>query len=117
MDQPPVTEIVEQSVDQHQHTGLVRTDVHCHNCSKGFIAELDYSLNGEQVAECPSCGHHHYRKIENGKITEARWSSDNRKPDDTTIKCRNVWKHDVLKMKTSTASAFIRNRWLNFGRD
>ncbi len=113
MDQPAE---VAQTVDQHQHEGLVRTDIHCHNCSKGFIAELDYSINGEHVAECAYCGHHHYRTIKDGRITEQRWGSDNRPQNSDIIKCRNVWKHDVLAMKTTTASAFIRNRWLNFGR-
>lgn len=114
MDQPPV---IEQTVDQHQHQGRVRTDVHCHNCSKGFIAELDYDLNGEHVAVCPYCGHDHYRTITKGKITEQRWGSDPRVQNTDVIKCRHVWKHDVLRMKTSTASEFIRNRWLNHGRE
>lgn len=106
---------MEGSVSEHVQSGPVRTDLHCHNCSRGFIAELDFDIDGEHVVECPHCGHYHYRKIEKGRITESRWSSDNRPPNDESIRCRRVWKHDVLKMKTSSASAFIRNRWLNFG--
>lgn len=96
-----------------QHEGEVRTDMHCHACSKGFIALLDYRIENNQIIECPNCGHSHYRKVENGVVTEIRHGSDNDAPP---VKCRRTWKHDSLKMKTTTASEFIRNRWLNFGQ-
>jgi len=91
---------------------VVRTDMNCTNCSKNFIAELDHSVDGNHIVECPYCGHEHCRVIEDGKITGDRWSTRHQKAD--TDKKR-VWKHNVLPMKTSTASSFIREKWLNFG--
>lgn len=88
----------------------VRTDLHCTECSKNFVAQLDFSLDGNHVVECPYCGHEHYRVITDGKVTEARWRSGlptNKVPN------RCVWKHDSQPMITSTASVFIRDRWLN----
>ncbi|MDO8683953.1 MAG: hypothetical protein Q7N50_10785 [Armatimonadota bacterium] len=90
-----------------------KTTMDCHECSKQFVALLDYTLSGNHVVECPHCGHEHCRVIEGGKITEDRWSS--RFGSDKTrdgIKARRVWKHDVLPMQASSASEFIRQRWL-----
>lgn len=89
-----------------------KTIFNCTECSKQVVALLDYSINGNHIIECPHCGHEHCRVIENGKITEDRWSS--RYGDDKTraIKPRRVWKHNVLQAKTTSASEFIRQRWL-----
>lgn len=86
--------------------------MHCHNCHKGFLALLDHDIEGKHVVECPHCGHFHYRVITAGKVTEERHGSG---PEEPAHRCRRVWKHNVLAMKTTTASEFIRNRWLNFG--
>jgi DNA-directed RNA polymerase subunit RPC12/RpoP len=91
--------------------GRQRTEMHCHNCSKQFVAELDFDINGEHVIECPHCGHEHWRKIENGKITSARWGRGGN--DGTAVSKATVWKSSVIAAQTSTVSAFIRERWLN----
>jgi DNA-directed RNA polymerase subunit RPC12/RpoP len=91
--------------------GLQRTECHCHNCSKQFIAELDFDINGEHVIECPHCGHEHWRKIHNGKITEARWGSGGN--NGKAVSKATVWKSNLIQAQTSTVSAFIRERWLN----
>lgn len=93
-----------------QGTGPVRTDMHCHQCSKGFVAELDFSLNGNHVVECPRCGHEHCRVIKDGKITGDRWDS---RMDRVDVAQRCVWKADDRPVQTSIAAAFIRDRWLN----
>ena len=93
--------------------GEVRTDMHCHNCSKGFLALLDHTIAGNQIIECPHCGHKHYRKVVDGKVTEARHGSDS---SGDGVKCRRVWKHDVLLMKSTSACEYIRNRWLNLAQ-
>lgn len=90
--------------------GPTRTDMHCHNCSKGFIAELDFSINGKHVVECPRCGHEHFRVITNGEITGDRWGSGAEGP---IHKGRSFWKSSVLPAQTSTAAQFLRDRWLN----
>jgi hypothetical protein len=101
------------STDPLVHSGPTKTDMHCHNCSLGFIALLDYSITGNHIVECPHCGHGHCRVIVGGKITGERWDStygDDK--DKVGIKARRVWKHNVLKMQTSSASEFLRSRWL-----
>lgn len=92
--------------------GVQRTDMHCHNCSKNFVAELDFDVNGEHVIECAHCGHEHLRTIKDGKITADRWGSSN-DGNSKRIKARSVWKSSVIKAETSSVSAFIRDRWLN----
>lgn len=89
--------------------GKARTDMHCHGCGKGFIAELDFSVSGNHVVECPRCGHEHCRVIEDGMITGERW--DSRYGE--AVQGRSFWKSDVLPAQTSTASAFLRDLWLN----
>lgn len=103
-----------KSDDPLVHEGEVRTVLDCHDCSKDFIALLDYSVIGNHVIECPHCGHSHCRVIENGKVTGDRWDSryGNDKTRDAT-KPRRVWKSNVLAAETSSASEFIRGRWMD----
>lgn len=96
-----------------KRSGSVRTDMDCHECSKRFIAELDHDIDGNHTIECPWCGHGHCRVIKDGVVTGDRWSSTVGKG----VECRRVWKHNELEIKTSVTCAFIRDRWLNAGRD
>ena len=89
-----------------------RTDMYCTECSKSFIAELDYAIDGNHVVECPYCSHEHCRVIKGGKVTGDRWESRMQRVD---VDTRRVWKHNVLQMKTSTACSFIREKWINLG--
>jgi DNA-directed RNA polymerase subunit RPC12/RpoP len=52
-----------------------RSNVHCTNCGREFIATLDLSLNGNHIIECPHCQHEHYRVVKDGVVTEERWGS------------------------------------------
>lgn len=92
--------------------GLQRTEIHCHSCSKNFVAELDLDINGDHVIECAHCGHEHMRTVKDGKITEARWGTA---PDSNTTRVngRSVWKSSVIQAKTSSVAHFLRERWLN----
>ena len=92
--------------------GLQRTEMYCHNCSKNFIAELDFNINGNHIIECAHCGHEHCRTIKEGKITSDRWS-DHNNVDTIVVNKRSVWKSTVIQAKSSTVSAFLRERWLN----
>lgn len=114
---PPV-ERKPANVDPDHKEGLVRTDMYCHHCSKNFIAELNFDIDGNHIIGCPHCGHEHCRVIKRGYITGDRWDGRN----DNTIQAREirVWKSDVLKAKTSSTAEhirnqFLRNRWLNLG--
>lgn len=93
---------------------LTRSDMHCTECNKLFIASLDMALDGNHIIECPYCRHEHCRVVDGGKVTEERWSSRHQRVD---VPARRVWKSDKQPIATSTASAFIRDRWLNFGND
>lgn len=84
--------------------------MNCTNCSKQFIALLDFGLDGNHVVECPYCGHQHCRVIKNGEVTEDRWSSRLQRVD---VDKRCVWKADSRPIVTTTAAAFIRDAWLN----
>lgn len=101
------------STDHLTHNKETKTVMHCHECSKQFVALLDYGVAGNHIIECAHCGHEHCRVIEHGRITEERWSSRHGSDKDRDgIKVRRVWKHDVLPAQTSSASEFIRQRWL-----
>lgn len=89
---------------------MTRTDMYCTECHRNFIARLDMSLDGNHVVECPHCGHEHCRVIRNGTVTGDRWDSRMQRID---VDRRSVWKSDSQPVVTSTASAFIRDRWLN----
>lgn len=92
-----------------------RTDFSCTECRKQIIALLDYRIDGNHIVECPHCGHEHCRVIEKGKITEDRWSSRHGTDKERDgIRARRVWKAstNVLQMQTSSASEFMRQRWL-----
>lgn len=101
-------------VPEEKQEGETRTDMTCTECGKLFIALIDFSLNGNHIIECPHCGHEHCRVVTDGRITEDRWASrygsDNSRDG---IRARRVWKHSVLKMEASSASEFIRQKWLN----
>lgn len=104
---------MEGDIAQHKHAGLVRTDMNCTNCQKNFIAEIDHDVNGDYIIHCPHCDHQHYRTIKDGVMTETRWGSDN---GQERTKLVRTWKHPKLEARTTTASEFIRHRWLNFGK-
>lgn len=104
---------MQKTTDHLTHDKETKTVLDCHECSKQFVALLDYTVNGNHVIECAHCGHEHCRVIENGTITGERWSS--RHGDDRTRDAhrpRRVWKADALPARTSSAAEFIRQRWL-----
>jgi DNA-directed RNA polymerase subunit RPC12/RpoP len=97
--------------DARPGDGLQRTSIYCHSCSKTFLARVDTDIEGNHEIECPHCAHLHYRKIEQGKVTEGRWQNDSSKT--IRVDKRNVWKHNDLRVETSTAAAFLIDRWFN----
>lgn len=101
------------STEQLKFDGPTRTDLDCHECSKTFIAELDYSIDGNHIIECPHCGHEHCRVITGGKVTGDRWSSrTGGDKDKDGIRVRRTWKSNVIQATTNAASSFLRQRWL-----
>ncbi len=53
---------------------IERQELYCHGCEQYVQFDVDTSLNGNHVLNCPRCGHRHYRLVENGRITGIRWS-------------------------------------------
>lgn len=101
------------STEELKYDKPTKTVLDCHECSKQFVALLDYSITGNHIIECANCGHEHCRVITDGKVTGDRWSSRHGSDKDRDgIKARRVWKHDVLPAKTTAVSEFIRQRWL-----
>jgi DNA-directed RNA polymerase subunit RPC12/RpoP len=97
--------------DPLHHDGPHRTDMECTECGKTFRAELDYSVNGNHVVECPYCAHEHCRVIVGGRVTGERWDTRHQRVD---VPARHVWKSNVTPgAQTSTAAWFIRERWAN----
>lgn len=103
----------DESLDPFKQEGRVKTDMHCHACGNNFVAEIDYSLNGNHVVECPHCRHEHCRVIKDGVVTGDRF--DGRNGGTFKVQERRIWKasNDVLQVQTSSAAMFIRNSWLN----
>jgi len=56
---------------------IERQELYCHACGKYVQFDIDLSLNGNHVLECPECGHEHCRVVQNGKITGDRWDQRN----------------------------------------
>lgn len=98
------------TVDGGKAEGLQRWDMDCHNCNKGFIAQLDHRINGNHVVLCPHCGHQHCRVIVDGVITSERWDT---RYEEVKVSGRCVWTVAGRPIISSTAAMFIRDRWLN----
>ena len=54
---------------------IQRQDLHCTNCGRHVVFDMDFDLDGNHEITCPECGHVHYRVVQNGLITEERWNS------------------------------------------
>lgn len=103
--------------DLTKQKGLVRTDLYCHNCEDNklppnFTAVIDFDLNGNHKIECPRCGHLHFRKVKDGVVTSDRYDRDSATH---VVERKTMWKSTTQPIMTSTASAFLRDRWLNRG--
>jgi hypothetical protein len=47
-------------------------EFYCGECVGYFNQKLRANVTGNFTIQCPECGHHHYRYIENGFITDRR---------------------------------------------
>jgi hypothetical protein len=54
-------------------------------CGKYFKTWLRSNMWGNYTIECPACGHHHFRVIKDGLITDER--HDKRMGNATVIQC------------------------------
>lgn len=73
-----------------------RQELHCHECQRYVQFDLDLSLNGNHVLNCPNCGHEHCRVVKDGKITDIRWDTRN----------GNSFQVSASSMATTTTSTY-----------
>lgn len=85
-----------------------KQELHCHACNKYVQFEIDLSLNGNHVLNCPNCGHEHCRVVKKGVITGDRWDSRNGPA---------IWTNATTYTSTSiytssgTSSIYIYQAW------
>ncbi len=103
-------EVIDHTGGLLRRKDLVKTDLHCTECSKYFVASIDHNVEGNHIIECPWCRHEHCRVITAGMVTGDRWDSRYQRVD---VPKRSVWRSQDLPIATSSASAFIRDMWLN----
>ena len=104
---------------------IERQEIFCHDCQKYVQFNIDVSLNGNHVLDCPNCGHQHCRVVENGVITDVRWGQRNQ-----SLPTHQVSTYGLTSSATSfnmvyinlgtsttngTGTAFLSASWANTG--
>lgn len=92
---------------------IERQELHCHNCDKYVQFDIDLSLNGNHILNCPNCGHEHCRVVKNGIITDDRWDSRN-SADGYMHQVQNIT-YTSASYSTSSTSYFMYSSWLQTG--
>lgn len=87
---------------------MIRSDLHCTDCGKSFVARFDNAIDGNHIVVCPWCGHQHCRVIKAGTVTGDRFDS---KVERVEVPARSVWK-TASGLETSSASHFLREKWM-----
>lgn len=99
-----------------EETRVERQELWCHDCGKYVQFDVDVSLNGNHVLECPNCRHEHCRVVKDGVITDIRWASRNGPTyiiSNGTAQYTNVSTYSTAT--SSTASTFLYAAWMNTG--
>ena len=94
---------------------IERQEIYCHDCGNYVRFDLDTSLNGNHVLNCPECGHEHCRVVKDGRITGERWDSRNGRTIliyGATTAATSAW-ITTGTSTTSTARYFLMQSWLN----
>jgi len=99
---------------------IERQELHCHECNRYVQFNMDMSLNGNHVLECPNCGHEHCRVVKDGVITDDRWDSRNGASIPISYATTTATSTYAVYSASSTATAgtgsgFLYDSWLNVG--
>lgn len=91
-------------------------EFYCQACRKYFDVKLNVSLNGNHRVHCPNCGHIHFRRIENGEITEDRFNDlmyDEMIVDDLRpmLACCRDFQKETFNDTAQTAEGFMTRLW------
>lgn len=93
----------------------VKFEFQCTNCPAIFNVKLNTSLNGNFRIHCPGCDHIHFRKLENGVITNIRFTENQYDPlleDIYPMKSALKKKtEEVLEDAIQTGSGFMHRLW------
>jgi hypothetical protein len=90
-------------------------------CKQYVLVNINTSLDGEHVMVCPSCKHHHYRKIKNGVITDFRHSSgdsaDTIEPMPSAVFKTREEALEAMGIGKQTRDPFIQELWRRKAQD
>jgi len=94
---------------------IEKQELHCHACNRYVQFEMDLSLNGNHVLNCPNCGHEHCRVVEDGRITDIRWDQRNGSYPTVYISANTVSSSYVSTFDTCTTgnSTTLYASWMN----
>lgn len=95
---------------------IERQELWCHGCDNYVQFDMDISINGNHILECPRCGHEHCRVVRNGKITDIRWGSRNGptvRINSSTTSVTSASTYDSYTSGSTTASTFLYGVWMN----
>lgn len=99
---------------------IERQEIYCHDCGLYVHFDIDVSLNGNHVLNCPNCGHEHCRVVDNGRITDVRWDSRNRSLSVYPVSSSTITTSTISVFYTSGTSAtttaghyLLAQSWLN----
>lgn len=98
---------------------LEKQEIYCHSCGKYVQFNIDISLNGNHVLECPNCGHEHCRVVNDGKITDVRWGSRNKNLQTFFVNTLSITTSSTSTYDTytntgcTTSNNFTYTSWMN----
>ena len=90
---------------------IERQELYCHDCDKYVQFDIDLSLNGNHVLNCPNCDHEHCRVVKNGKITDIRW--DQRNKNVYVVTGASTSSVSTWATAGSTGNVFTYQLWMN----
>ena len=100
-----------------QDPGIERQELWCHECDKHVQFDLDLSLNGNHVLECPNCGHEHCRVVKDGVITSERWAQRNGPTIHMSQSTANITYSTTsvtVTIYANSASTFTAQSWFTY---
>jgi len=98
---------------------IERQELYCHDCGNYVQFNVDTSLDGNHVFNCPVCKHEHCRVVKDGKITGIRWDSRNGQTisvSSNTITCTSTSTFTTYNMNNNysdSSDSFAYMSWMS----
>jgi len=85
-------------------------------CQKYVLVNMNLALEGEHVMVCPACGHHHYRRVENGQITDIRHNAglnraDTIEPMPSAVFASREQAYEAMGLGKKKRNSFLQSLW------